>query len=139
MSATNDHSVNEVNGPSVSKTNGPTVSIANGLNKRTMTVKEIFELRKEGRVEEAYNAILPMYRVHHGKYTSLAMFWCAVDMMNLLLGKAVDQSEESLSALAEAEKIYMSLQRLAPKLYDESGACAKAVENLGVALKAIKG
>ena len=103
-----------------------------------MTVKEIFELRKEGRVEEAYDAILPMYRVHHGKYTSLAMFWCAVDMMNLLLGKAVDQSEESLSALAEAEKIYMSQQRQAPKIYDESGACAKAVENLGVALSAAK-
>ena len=103
-----------------------------------MTVKEIFELRKEGRVEEAYNAILPMYRVHHGKYTSLAMFWCAVDMMNLMLGKAVDQSEESLSALAEAEKIYKSLQRLAPNIYDESGACAKAVENLGAALSAAK-
>ena len=138
VSATNDPSVSIANGPSVSKTNGPTVSIANGLKIKDMTVKEIFELRKEGRVEEAYNAILPMYRVHHGKYTSLAMFWCAVDMMNLLLGKAVDQSEESLSALAEAEKIYMSLQRLAPKLYDESGACAKAVENLGVALSAAK-
>ena len=104
-----------------------------------MTVKEIFELRKEGKVEEAYNAILPMYRVHHGKYTSLAMFWCAVDMMNLLLVKVKDNTAESLAALAEAEKIYMSLQRLAPKLYGESGACAKAVENLGVALKAIKG
>jgi hypothetical protein len=79
-----------------------------------------------------------MYKVHHGKYTSLAMFWCAVDMMNLLLGKAVDQSEESLSALAEAEKIYKSLQRLAPKIYDEQGACAKVVENLGVALSAVK-
>jgi hypothetical protein len=99
-----------------------------------MTVKEIFELRKEGRVEEAYNAILPMYRVHHGKYTSLAMFWCAVDMMNLLLGKAVDQSDASLSALKEAEKIYLSLQRLAPKLYDESGACQQTVLNLGEAL-----
>ena len=138
MSATNDHSVNEVNGPSVSKTNGLIVSTTNGLKIKDMTVKEIFELRKEGRVEEAYNAILPMYRVHHGKYTSLAMFWCAVDMMNLMLGKAVDQSEESLSALAEAEKIYKSLQRLAPKIYDESGACAKAVENLGVALSAAK-
>ena len=103
-----------------------------------MTVKEIFELRKEDKVEEAYNAILPMYRVHHGKYTSLAMFWCAVDMMNLLLGKVKDNTPESLAALAEAEKIYMSLQRLAPKLYDESGACAKAVENLGVALSAAK-
>ena len=130
VSATNDPSVNEVNGPSVNEVNGPKI--------KDMTVKEIFELRKEGRVEEAYNAILPMYRVHHGKYTSLAMFWCAVDMMNLLLGKAVDQSEESLSALAESEKIYKSLQRLAPKIYDESGACAKAVENLGVALSAAK-
>jgi hypothetical protein len=103
-----------------------------------MTVKEIFELRKEGRVEEAYNAILPMYRVHHGKYTSLAMFWCAVDMMNLLLGKAVDQSEESLSALAEAEKIYLSLQRLAPKIYDELGSCQQALLNLGEALQSTR-
>jgi hypothetical protein len=99
-----------------------------------MTVKEIFELRKEGKIEEAYDAILPMYKVHHGKYTSLAMFWCAVDMMNLLLGKAVDQSEASLLALKEAEKIYLSLQRLAPKLYDESGACQQTVLNLGEAL-----
>lgn len=103
-----------------------------------MTVKDIFELRREGRVEEAYNAILPMYRVHHGKYTSLAMFWCAVDMMNLLLGKAVDGSEESLSALAEAEKIYLSLQRLAPKLYDESGACQQTVINLAQALQSTR-
>ena len=100
-----------------------------------MTVKEVFELRREGRVEEAYNAILPMYRVHHGKYTSLAMFWCAVDMMNLLLSRAVDRSESSLSALAEAEKIYLSLQRLAPKIYDESGACQQTVLNLGEALR----
>ena len=103
-----------------------------------MTVKEIFELRREGRVEAAYNAILPMYRVHHGKYTTLAMFWCAVDMMNLLLGKAVDGSKESLGALHEAEKIYMSLQRLAPKIYDETGACRQAVLNLGEALQSTR-
>ena len=103
-----------------------------------MTVKEIFELRREGRVEDAYNAILPMYRVHHGKYTSLAMFWCAVDMMNLLLGKAVNQNEESLAALAEAGKIYLSLQRLAPKIYDESGACQQAVRNLGEAINSTR-
>ena len=103
-----------------------------------MTVKEIFDLRREGKVEEAYNAILPMYKVHHGKYTSLAMFWCAVDMMNLLLGKAIDQSEESLNALHEAEKIYLSLQRLAPKIYDESGACQQTIINLGEALKSTR-
>lgn len=103
-----------------------------------MTVKEIFELRREGRIEEAYNAILPMYKVHHGKYTSLAMFWCAVDMMNLLLGKAVDSTEESLAALAEAEKIYLSLQRLAPKINDESGSCQQTVLNLAEALNSTR-
>ena len=103
-----------------------------------MTVKEIFDLRREGRIEEAYNAILPMYKVHHGKYTSLAMFWCAVDMMNLLLGKAVDSTEESLAALAEAEKIYLSLQRLAPKIYDESGSCQQTVLNLAEALNSTR-
>jgi hypothetical protein len=59
-------------------------------------------------------------------------------MMNLLLGKAVDQSEESLSALAEAEKIYMSLQRLAPKIYDELGSCQQALLNLGEALQSTR-
>jgi hypothetical protein len=103
-----------------------------------MTVKDIFELRREGRVEEAYNAILPIYRVHHGKYTSLAMFWCAVDMMNLLLSKAVDTGESSLNSLAEAEKIYLSLQRLAPKIHDDSGACQQAVLNLGEALRSTR-
>lgn len=103
-----------------------------------MTVKEIFELRREGKIEEAYQAILPIYRVHHGKYTSLAMFWCAVDMMNLLLGKAVDSTEESLAALAEAEKIYLSLQRLAPKIYDESGSCQQTVLNLAEALNSTR-
>jgi hypothetical protein len=29
-----------------------------------MTVKEVFDLRKQGRIEEAYEAIRPMYAVH---------------------------------------------------------------------------
>jgi hypothetical protein len=66
------------------------------------------------------------------------MFWCAVDMMNLLLGKAVDSTEESLAALAEAEKIYLSLQRLAPKIYDESGSCQQTVLNLAEALNSTR-
>jgi hypothetical protein len=59
-------------------------------------------------------------------------------MMNLLLGKAVDSSEASLAALAESEKIYKSLQRLAPKIYDESGACHQTVLNLGEALQSTR-
>ena len=66
------------------------------------------------------------------------MFWCAVDMMNLLLGRALDASAESLADLQEAEKIYLSLQRLCPKLYDESGACVQTLCNMGEALKAAR-
>ena len=50
-----------------------------------MTVKDIFDLRKAGKTEEAYAAILPMYKVHHGTYTTVCMFWCAVDMCRLRL------------------------------------------------------
>ena len=42
-----------------------------------MTVKEVFELRKQGKIEEAYEAIRPMFAVHQGKYTTLCMFWTA--------------------------------------------------------------
>ena len=40
-----------------------------------MTVKEIFELRKQGRIEEAYEAIRPIYATHKGRYTTLCMMW----------------------------------------------------------------
>lgn len=100
-----------------------------------MTVKEIFELRREGKIEEAYRAILPMYKVHHGKYTTLAMFWCAVDMMNLLLTRVKGNDLESQHALYEAEKIHISLQRICPQIWDETGACQQTLVNLGEALK----
>ena len=58
--------------------------------------------------------------------------------LNLLLGKAVDSTEESLAALAEAERIYLSLQRLAPKIYDESGSCQQTVLNLAEALNSTR-
>lgn len=103
-----------------------------------MTVKEIFELRREGKIEEAYHAILPMYKVHHGKYTTLAMFWCAVDMMNLLLSRAVSADEASIAALNDAEKIYLSLQRIVEKVLADTGSCRQAVANLGEALHATR-
>ena len=99
-----------------------------------MTVQDVFELRRAGRVEEAYNAILPMYRVHHGKYTTLAMFWCATDMMNLLLTRATGADEVSHNALREAERILMSLERLYPNLYDDQGTCRQTIDNLRAAL-----
>ena len=75
-----------------------------------MTVKDIFDLRKQGRIEEAYEAIRPIYASHKGKYTTLCMFWTATDIFKLRL----DQKR-----LDEAEKIYQALQRVIPSLEDD--------------------
>ena len=81
-----------------------------------MTVKEIFDLRKQGRIEEAYEAIRPMYRVHKGHYTSLCMYLCARDVFNIRLAEG---------RLDEASKIYQALQRLVPFIDDPDGRVAK--------------
>jgi hypothetical protein len=100
-----------------------------------MTVQEVFDLRRAGKVDEAYEAIIPMYRVHHGRYTTLAMFWCAVDKMNLLLTRVTSADDESLAALDEAERIFKSLERLYPNLNDEQGACKQILNGLSIALR----
>ena len=81
-----------------------------------MTVKEIFDLRKQGRIEEAYEAIRPMYRVHKGYYTSLCMYHCAKDVFHLRLAEG---------RIDEAEKIYQALERLVPFIDDRDGSVAK--------------
>ena len=81
-----------------------------------MTVKEIFSLRKQGRVEEAYDAIRPMYRVHKGYYTSLCMYHCAKDVFHLRIAEG---------RLDEASKIYLALQKLVPFIDDRDGSVAK--------------
>jgi tetratricopeptide (TPR) repeat protein len=77
-----------------------------------MTVKEVFDLRKQGRIEEAYEVIRPMYAVHKGKYTTLCMFWTASD----ILKKRVREGR-----LDEAEKIFAALQRILPNIEDKDG------------------
>lgn len=72
-----------------------------------MTVKEIFELRKQGRIEEAYDAIRPMYTAHRGRYTTLRMFWTAADVFKLRL----DQGRTD-----EAAKILEALKRMLPNV-----------------------
>ena len=99
-----------------------------------MTVKEVFELRRAGKVEEAYEAILPMYRVHHGKYTTLAMFWCATDKLNLLLTQVTGDDDTSRQALAEAERSMLSLRRLHSHMTDD-GTCRQALMNMQAALE----
>ena len=83
-----------------------------------MTVKDVFELRRQGRIEEAYEAIRPMYAEHKGKYTSLAMFWVGYDVMKKRL-----QEKQT----AEAMAIGKALLRLAPRLDDSDGRCRAAL------------
>lgn len=77
-----------------------------------MMVKDIFALRKQGKVEEAYEAIRPIYREHKGKFTTLCMFWVASDVFKLRLEQ---------KRIEEAEKIYRALERLVPSIEDKDG------------------
>ena len=72
-----------------------------------MTVKEVFDLRKQGRIEEAYEAIRPMYAAHKGRYTTLCMFWTAADVFKLRLEQG---------RVEEAEKILEALKRMLPRV-----------------------
>ena len=75
-----------------------------------MDVKDIFALRKQGKIEEAYEAIRPLYREHKGRFTTLCMFWVASDVFKLRLEQG---------RIEEAEKIYKALQRLIPSIEDD--------------------
>lgn len=90
-----------------------------------MTVKEIFELRKQGHIEEAYEAIRPMYAVHKGKYTTLCMFWTACDILKKrIMEKRLD----------EAEKIFKALLRILPNIDDRDGKAHTAIYYRAVTL-----
>lgn len=88
-----------------------------------MTVKEVFELRRQGRTEEAYEAARRLYATDKGPQASSAMFWTAVDMLRV-------RAEEG--RIEEATKILMALQRLLPNVPDRSATkgddCQDATE-----------
>jgi hypothetical protein len=80
-----------------------------------MTVKEIFELRKQGRIEEAYAAIRARYATYRGKYTTLCMFWTAADVFKLRIQQ---------KRFYEATKIFQALRRVLPNIDDKDGHAA---------------
>ena len=90
-----------------------------------MTVKEIFDLRKQGKIEEAYEAIRPMYAVHQGKYTTLCMFWTASDILKKRLKE---------QRFDEAEKIFKALLRVLPNIEDKDGKARSSILYEAVAL-----
>ena len=93
-----------------------------------MTVKDIFELRKQGKIEEAYEAIKPMYAVHKGKYTTLCMFWTARDIFNKRMAEG---------RIEEATKIYKALQRVLPNIDDTEGNATAFMQYAARALASI--
>lgn len=82
------------------------------MNSTHMTAKEIFELRKQGLTEQAYEAARQLYATDKSSQASSAMFWTAADMLKALV------AEEHVE---EATKILMALERLLPNVPDKEG------------------
>jgi len=91
-----------------------------------MTAKDVFELRKQGLTEEAYEAARQVYGTDKGPYASTAMFWTAVDMLKLYLNEG---------RIEEASKIFMALERLRPNVPDRDGWVNTAFERCEQLLK----
>lgn len=89
------------------------------------TIQEIFEMRKNGQFEQAYQTVLPMYREHHGHYTTLCMFWTATDVMRLRI---------EAGKCDEAEQIFASLRNLYPSLQDRDRSAARTLNRLALLL-----
>ena len=84
-----------------------------------MTAKEVFELRKQGHLEEAYEAARSLYAADKSPYTSLAMFWTAVDILRLRVSEG---------HLDEAERLFAALNRLVSTVPDKDGWVKDAFE-----------
>ena len=84
-----------------------------------MTAKEIFELRKNKRVKEAYEAARQLYASDKSPYASSAMFWTAVDKLKQCLEEGNND---------EAAKILKALERLFPNVPDHDGWVKSAFE-----------
>jgi len=90
-----------------------------------MTVREVFELRRQGSLEEAYEAIRPMYAVHKGKYTTLCMFWTGNDVLWLRLAEG---------RTSEAVAIFRALTRVLLGVDDHDGRAHSALLRAAIRL-----
>lgn len=90
-----------------------------------MEVRDIFEMRKEGRYEEAYQAIVRLYAVHQGPHTNLCMFWCTHDLLKLRLkDKRMDESR----------RLLYQLVKLYPHVDDRLSMANRAIINAALAM-----
>lgn len=90
-----------------------------------MEVKDIFEMRKAGKTEEAYHAIQEIYAHHHGPHTNLCMFWCSSDMFR----KAAKEKNAK-----EARQFLGSMVKIYPDIKDDRGDAARAISRSALAM-----
>lgn len=91
-----------------------------------MDVNKIYEWRRQGRIEEAYNAARQIYAIDKGERASSLMFWTAVDMLKR---KVLEKHME------EARKIYKALERLMTGVEDKEGWMADAMKKCKAVIK----
>ena len=90
-----------------------------------MEVRDVFAMRKEGRLEEAYRAIMQLYAVHQGPHTNLCMFWCTNDLFKL---RAKQKRTE------EARRLLFQLVKLYPQTKDRLGQGNRAIINAALTM-----
>lgn len=91
-----------------------------------MSIQDIYELRKQGLTERAYEAARSKYVEDKSQQASSVMFWTAVDMLKMRV------AEEHIE---EAAKILMALERLLPGVPDKEGWVKDAFERCKQLLK----
>lgn len=84
-----------------------------------MTISDVFGLRNQGRKEEAYEAARSIYAIDKGPYAATAMFWTAIDILEMRVKE---------NRLEEARKIYLASERLLKSVKDENGWMHSALE-----------
>jgi len=86
-----------------------------------MSVKEVTALRKEGKLQQAYNLALSDLQTDNNKWTKMSMFWVLRDMCEYDLSQGNrDHITERLSIMAD----------LLPEMVDDSGAGKKSYDYL---------
>lgn len=87
---------------------------------RSLTTRDVFELRKQGRIEEAYAAARELYSTDKNPCTSLAMFWTAIDILRIRFNEGKPN---------EARKILAALEQMLAHVPDKEGNVKDAYEN----------
>lgn len=91
-----------------------------------MTVQDVIRLQNNGQIEEAYDAIRTLYSACKDRYTSLCMFWTALEMLK----KHIKEGRSE-----EARKIFLALACLLERTPDDKAQ--KALEAVKPKLDAL--